>query len=141
EDLAPADLARRLDGMFAFAIWDGSRLVLGRDRIGKKPLYFWTGNGRLVFASEIKAVLVHPWVPHELDPYAIDAYLTFGYVPSPRTFFAGIRSIPAAHVGSFEQGAPDLVLERYWSATEASATVRGSQGSRGDAKGQVLRLL
>jgi asparagine synthase (glutamine-hydrolysing) len=141
EDLAPADLARRLDGMFAFAIWDGFRLVLGRDRLGKKPLYFWTGNGRLVFASEIKAVLAHPWVPHELDPDAIDAYLTFGYVPSPRTFFKGISSIPPAHVGSFEQGAPDLVLERYWSVTAASATADFAPDSTGDTEGRVLRLL
>jgi asparagine synthase (glutamine-hydrolysing) len=120
EDLAPGELARRLDGMFAFAVWDGHRLVLGRDRMGKKPLYYWSGGGRLVFASEIKALLAHPWVPRDLDPDALDAYLTFGYVPTPRTFFAGVRSLPPGHVGCFEPGEPDLVFERYWSLAAAA---------------------
>ena len=66
EDLSPVELARRLDGMFGFAVWDERRrrLVLGRDRVGKKPLYYWHGpEGRLVFGSEIKAVLADPEVP------------------------------------------------------------------------------
>ena len=69
EDLPPVELARRLDGMFAFAVWDErrGRLVLGRDRVGKKPLYYWHGDGRLVFGSEIKAVLADPSVPRGLD--------------------------------------------------------------------------
>jgi asparagine synthase (glutamine-hydrolysing) len=132
EDLTPGELARRLDGMFAFAIWDGHRLVLGRDRMGKKPLYYWSGGGRLVFASEIKALIVHPWVPRDLDPDALDAYLTFGYVPTPRTFFAGVRSLPPGHVGCFEPGAADLVLERYWSligAADVAEMVGGSKST------------
>src|SRR5215211_1849887 len=106
EQLAPTELARRLDGMFAFAVWDGrrGRLVLGRDRVGKKPLYYWHGGGRLVFGSEIKAVLAAPGVPSELEDGAISAYLTFGYVPTPRTFFAGIRSLPPGHVLTFIPG-------------------------------------
>ncbi len=82
--------------MFAFAVWDErrGRLVLGRDRLGKKPLYYWCSGGRLVFGSEIKAVLADPAVPRRLDPGAIPAYLTFGYVPTPRTFFEGVRSLP-----------------------------------------------
>ena len=69
--------------MFAFAIWDRhrERLFLGRDRVGKKPLYYWRSPDTFVFASEIKGVLAHPDVPRELDPRAISAYLTFGYVP------------------------------------------------------------
>ena len=92
--------------MFAFAVWDAARerLVLGRDRFGKKPLYYWTSGNTLVFASEIKGVLAHPDVPRELDPGAIPAYLTFGYVPTPRTFFAGIRSLPPGHVLTLEAG-------------------------------------
>jgi asparagine synthase (glutamine-hydrolysing) len=115
EDHPPVDLARRLDGMFSFAVWDTrkGRLVLGRDRVGKKPLYYWHDGGRLVFASEIKAVLAHPSVPRQLDPRAIPAYLTFGYVPTPRTFFEGVRSLPPAHVLTFDgEGAPRI--ERYW---------------------------
>jgi len=118
EDLDPVALARRLDGMFAFAVYDArrERLALGRDRVGKKPLYYWHGpGGMLVFASEIKGVLAHPAVPRELDPRAIPAYLTFGYVPTPHTFFAGVRSVPPGHVLVLERGGAPA-LHEYWSA-------------------------
>jgi asparagine synthase (glutamine-hydrolysing) len=115
EDLQPVQLARRLLGMFAFAVWDErrSRLVLGRDRVGKKPLFYWCSGGRLVFGSEIKALFCDPSVPRRLDVGAIPAYLTFGYVPTPRTFFDGVRSLPPGHVLTFEPGGEPLV-ERYW---------------------------
>ena len=114
EELEPADVARRLDGMFAFAVWDDRRrrLVLGRDRLGKKPLFYWHDSGRLVFGSEIKAVLAHPLVSRDLDPDAIPAYLTFGYVPTPRSFFAGINSVPPGHVLTLDTAG--LRLEPYW---------------------------
>jgi len=119
EDQEPAEFVRRLDGMFAFAIWDEPRgqLVLGRDRVGKKPLYYWEGGGTLVFASELKAVLAHPLVPRELDEDALPAYLTFGYVPTPRTFYAGIRSLAPGTVLMMKPGATPL-LERYWAPPE-----------------------
>lgn len=115
EVATPVEVARQLDGMFAFAVWDErrQRLVLGRDRIGKKPLYYWSSGGHLVFGSEIKAVLVDSAVPRRLDPGAIPAYLTFGYVPTPRTFFEGVVSLPPGHVLSFEPGG-EPVIERYW---------------------------
>ena len=115
EELDAKQIAERLDGMFAFAIWDTrcSRLMLGRDRVGKKPLYYWTSPEAFVFGSEIKAVLAHPAVPRELDDGAISAYLTFGYVPTPRTFYGGIRSVPPGHVLSVTPGA-EPVVERYW---------------------------
>jgi asparagine synthase (glutamine-hydrolysing) len=115
EGLSPVELARRLVGMFAFAVWDDrrQRLILGRDRVGKKPLYYWCGDGRLVFGSEIKAVLADPAVPRRLDRSAIPAYLTFGYVPTPRTFFDGIRSVPPGCVLVFEVGSEPTV-EQYW---------------------------
>jgi len=115
EDASPVDLARRLDGMFAFAIWDDrrGRLVLGRDRLGKKPLFYWASDGRLVFGSEIKAVLADAVVPRRLDERAIPAYLTFGYVPTPRTFFDGVNSLPPGHVLTFVPGGEPLI-ERYW---------------------------
>ena len=99
ETRGPVELARELDGMFSFAVGrrDGA-VVLGRDRLGKKPLYYWAGDGRVVFGSEIKSVLAHPKVPRRLDPQAIPAFLGFGYVPTPRTFFEGIRSVSAGHV-------------------------------------------
>jgi len=115
EELEPRELATRLDGMFAFALWDErrSRLVLGRDRLGKKPLYYWAGGGELVFGSELKAVLADPRVPRRLEPRAIPAHLMFGYVPTPLTFFEGILSVPPGHVLVAEPGrAP--VLEQYW---------------------------
>jgi asparagine synthase (glutamine-hydrolysing) len=116
ESTDPVELAGRLDGMFAFAVWDSSRqrVVLGRDRLGKKPLYYWTDGTDLVFASEIKALLVNPLVPCEMDTEALPAYLTFGYVPTPRTFYKGIQSVPPGHVLTFEPGSSTPRLERYW---------------------------
>jgi asparagine synthase (glutamine-hydrolysing) len=115
ENLEPVELARRLHGMFAFAAWDErrGRLVLARDRLGKKPLFYWSGGERFVFGSEIKALLADPSVPRRLDASAIPAYLTFGYVPTPRTFFDGIRSLPPGHVLILEPGG-EPHLERYW---------------------------
>ena len=86
-----------LDGMFAFGLWDASRrrLVLARDRMGKKPLYYVVAAGRLLFASEIKALLEHPDVARRLDLVALNEYLTFSNVPEPRTMFEGIRKLPA----------------------------------------------
>lgn len=115
EQLEPVELARRLEGMFALAVWDDTRerLILARDRFGKKPLYWWMGPDRFVFASEIKAVLKHPAVTPTLDADAIPAYLNLGYVPTPRTFFAGIHSVQPGHalvVGADLQP----TLEEYW---------------------------
>jgi asparagine synthase (glutamine-hydrolysing) len=115
EDHEPRELAAQLDGMFAFALWDErrQRLVIGRDRVGKKPLYYWAGDGELVFGSELKAVLAHPRVPRRLEPRAIPAHLMFGYVPTPLTFFEGVLSLPPGHVLIAEPGRPP-VIERYW---------------------------
>ena len=117
EDHAAPALARKLDGMFAFAVWNRHRqqLLLGRDRLGKKPLYYWTRGGTFVFASEIKGVLAHPAAPCELDEMALSAYLTFGYVPSPHTFFAGIKSLPPAHTLTLTRDG-ECRIERYWAA-------------------------
>jgi asparagine synthase (glutamine-hydrolysing) len=125
EDGDPVGLARALDGMFAFAVWDErrGRLILGRDRVGKKPLYYWHSGGRFVFASELKGLFADPAVPRRLDPAAIPAYLTFGYVPSPRTFFEGVWSLPPGHVLSLEPGGSPRI-ERYW-----EPRVTGTNGS------------
>jgi asparagine synthase (glutamine-hydrolysing) len=114
-DHDPVDIARQLDGMFAFAIWDKrrSRLILGRDRLGKKPLYYWFDGSCLVFASEIKAILAHPSVPRRFNPNVLEDYLTFGYAPSPETFFQGIHCLPPAHILVFKPGGT-ITLERYW---------------------------
>jgi len=106
-----------LDGMFAFALWDRprKRLLLARDRAGKKPLFYHDGPGLFVFGSEVKALLAHPDVPHERDPGAIPLFLTYGYVPTPRTFYRGIRALPPAHLMVVtESGAQEP--RRYWRA-------------------------
>jgi asparagine synthase (glutamine-hydrolysing) len=94
------DAVRALDGMFAFALWDARRhrLLLARDRTGKKPLFYYDGPSLFAFASEVKALLAHPSVPHERDQEALPLYLTYGYVPTPQTFYRGIRALPPAHM-------------------------------------------
>jgi asparagine synthase (glutamine-hydrolysing) len=144
EDQEPVTVARQLDGMFAFAVWDRrrERLLLGRDRMGKKPLYYWCSPEAFVFASEIKGVLAHPAVSCELNQKAISAYLTFGYVPTPDTFFAGIKSLPPAHVLTVEPGGQP-VIERYWQLRLPA--VDGAEPSLDmtldEAAGEVRRLL
>ena len=89
----------RLNGMFAFAIWDASakRLMLARDRIGVKPLYWCAVGGHFLFASEIRALLEHPLVPRELDRESFYHNLTFLSTPAPRTMFAGIQRLAPGH--------------------------------------------
>lgn len=115
EDFEPTALAERLDGMFAAAIWDEKRcrLLLLRDRFGKKPLYYWTDNDRFVFASEIKALTAHPQVPRRLNANVIPKYLAFGYPPTPETFFEDIHSVPPGHVLVFEPSR-GIELAEYW---------------------------
>jgi asparagine synthase (glutamine-hydrolysing) len=105
-----------IDGMFAFGLWDGKRrrLLLVRDRMGKKPLYYTLAAGRLLFASELKALLVHPDVARRLDLTALNQYLTFSNVPEPRTMFEGIRKLPAGHLLSCDERG-SITVERYWS--------------------------
>ncbi len=122
EDLDAVELARHLHGMFALAVWDERRrrLLLARDPLGKKPLYYWNDGGRLVFGSEIKAVLAHPFVSAELDADVLPSYLTFGYVPTPRTFYAGIQSLPPGHVLTADAKS-GVQVERYWEPRIPSA--------------------
>lgn len=109
------EIARRLDGMFAFAIWDSvrERLLLGRDRPGKKPLFYSPLAGGLVFASEIKGVLAHPDVSRDLWDGAIPEYLALGYVSDPRTFYRDVWSLPPGHVMTVLPG-EEPVVESYW---------------------------
>lgn len=116
EQTSPVDMCRKLRGMFALAIWDenAQQLVLARDRLGKKPLYYWYRNGTLVFGSEIKAVLAHPAVTRDFNTSALPAYLTFGYVPTPQTFFTDIYSLPPGHLLAHRPG-HEPVVTPYWS--------------------------
>ena len=136
------DFVHDLEGDYAIALWDAQReqLVLVRDRVGVKPLYFHHAGGRLVFASEIKAILEHPSVTAEADEEQLYHYLTFLTTPAPRTLFRGIRKLPAGHLLVMGRDG-DAKITRYWDALPPE---RGPSNGRHDAEGQrreVLRLL
>jgi asparagine synthase (glutamine-hydrolysing) len=106
----------RLRGMFALALWDGATrtLVAARDRAGEKPLY-WTLTSRgLLLASEVKALLVRPDVARQLDPEAVDQFLTYEYVIAPRTILKGVHKLPAGHYLLYRDG--EVAVQRYWDA-------------------------
>ncbi len=128
------ELLAALDGMFAFALWDARRrrLLLARDRSGKKPLFYYDSPSLFAFASEVKALLAHPQLPHQRDVDAIPLFLTYGYVPAPGTFYRGIRSLPPGHsmvVSEAETQAP----RPYW-------TVRFRDGEVADDRDAEERL-
>ena len=108
------DCFQHLNGMFAIAIWDSRRrrLVLGRDRLGQKPLVYRAEPNRLTFASQIKSLLEVPDTPREIDPSAVDEYLTYQYVPHPNTIFRGIHKLPPGHCAEYKDG--HLKVEPYW---------------------------
>jgi asparagine synthase (glutamine-hydrolysing) len=108
------DIPKRLHGMFAFAIWDEERqrLLLGRDRLGKKPLIYAAAQGRITFGSEFSAVLADRRVPRDVDRKAIHDYLTYQYVPPPASGFLAVSKLPPAHILVFEGGVARTA--RYW---------------------------
>ena len=109
-------LVDRLRGMFAFAIWDARRriLLLARDRLGIKPLYVYRDAEKLVFGSELKAILAHPGVAREVDPAALEDYLAFGMIPGGRSIFRGVEKLPPAHVLTASAGDLGAGPRRYW---------------------------
>ena len=112
------DFVRELNGMFALALWDDRRkqLILARDRAGEKPLFYWHRDHTLVFASEIKSLLAYPAIGRSLDNVALTQYFLCGYFPSPRTVFAEIRKLPAAHQMVIQGG--KIRIEPYWRLQE-----------------------
>jgi asparagine synthase (glutamine-hydrolysing) len=104
----------RLNGMYGFALWDAARgrLLLVRDRLGVKPLYYTVKNEALIFASEIKAMLETPGISTSIDPVALEAYLSLGYVPAPLTLLEEIRKLPPASLMVVENGG--FAVSRYW---------------------------
>ncbi|HMK35566.1 MAG TPA: asparagine synthase (glutamine-hydrolyzing) [Desulfomonilaceae bacterium] len=108
------DCVGLLNGMFAFAIWDASnqRLFLARDRMGIKPLCYTDWNGHFVFASELKSVLAYPPVTRSLDFTALNQYMAFEYVPTPRTIFKNIKKLPPGHSLTLERG--HIRIHQYW---------------------------
>ncbi|GAB4314573.1 MAG: asparagine synthase (glutamine-hydrolyzing) [Candidatus Sumerlaeia bacterium] len=109
-----ANCVNHLRGMFAFAIWDerAQRLLLARDRVGKKPLFYALTGESLLFASEFKALLPDPSLRREVDPIALSDYLTYQYVPAPRTIFKDLFKLPPAHTLVYQNDS--IQVRPYW---------------------------
>jgi len=109
-----SECLQELRGMFAFTIWDTDHrvLFLARDRLGKKPLYYTEQADALTFASELGALMRDPTVDRVVDPYAIDEYLTYLFIPHPRTIFRDVRKLPPASYAIYQKGR--LQIQRYW---------------------------
>ena len=127
----------RLEGMFAFALWDREKhsLLLARDRLGKKPLFLWEGSEGIGFASELKSLLALPGFTRSVDTRVLPAYFAFGYVPTPRSIFHGVRKLPPAHYAVYAQG--KMREERYW-ALDFSPTFAGTEA---EAEDELARRL
>ncbi len=131
------DFVRELDGMFALALWDQrrQRLLLARDRFGKKPLLYAEAGGRLWFGSEFQALLADPAISRDIDYEALDEYLSFMSVPAPRTIYRQIRKLPPAHV--LVRDAHGTHISRYWSLEYLPKIQVGEE----EAAREVRRLL
>jgi asparagine synthase (glutamine-hydrolysing) len=114
EDLGISGCVEQLRGSFAFAIWDEDKqsLILVRDRLGQKPLNYALQNRNLIFGSEIKSILQDLHVERKVDMESLHNYLTYQYVPTPRTMFEGIKKLPPAHILIWRDG--EIKIERYW---------------------------
>ena len=114
------EFVKRLDGMFALAIWDEpkKRLVLARDRIGKKPLFYSSNGRQLLFASEAKTLAQTSFVTPNVNPIALTSYLTYGYVAEPLSIFDGISKLPPAHILIYDDSG--LRTQRYWELNKIS---------------------
>jgi asparagine synthase (glutamine-hydrolysing) len=110
-----ADLVQHLRGMFAFAIWDerNERLTIARDRLGIKPLYYWSTPDGVAFASELRSFLALPGFPREVDPSAIHQYLALGYVPDPACVFTGVRKLQPGHLLTWDRDR-GVETRQYW---------------------------
>jgi len=110
------DLAKHLNGMWAFALYDRTqkRAFFSRDRFGKKPLFYWAGRDMFVFASELTALREHPAVPGTLSQRALQKYFGYGYVPAPLTFYEGVHKLPAGHNLTLDLTDRSIRVSRYW---------------------------
>jgi asparagine synthase (glutamine-hydrolysing) len=135
-----ADCVAELDGMFAFALWDTRmrRLVLARDRFGKKPLYYYSEGSRIIFASTLTALLEHPAVPRAIDRDALAEYLALEYVVAPRTMLQRVRKLPPATRLVLDAAGREPVLTRYW---QLAVDGSGYAGSVEDATVELEALL
>src|SRR5437879_5468905 len=137
-----AGMVERLNGMFAFAILDRRRrrVLLARDRMGIKPLHYAVDGKRLVFASELKALLRDPDLRRDIDPVALDEYLALEFVPSPRSIVRGISKLPPAHTLEWYLGSGMHRLHRYWMPTLGEDSA-GSRSGDVDERAEELRAV
>jgi asparagine synthase (glutamine-hydrolysing) len=134
------DCLSRLSGMFAFAIYDLSQrtLFLARDRLGVKPLFTaQLSDGSLIFASELKGLMAHPLLRREVDPHAVEDFLTWGYVPDTRSFLSGVEKLPAGHYRLLRHEAAPAAPTQWW---DISFTER-RRGKDADLEAELLHLL
>jgi asparagine synthase (glutamine-hydrolysing) len=134
------DCLTRLDGMFAFALYDcrRRRLFLARDRLGVKPLYHARlPDGSIAFASELKGLLVHPLLPRRISKQAVDAFLAWGYVPDSHAILEGVHKLPAGHFWLIEEGKSPGAPQRWW---DVDFTARAAE-SEADLSEELRQLL
>jgi len=134
------DCVSRLHGMFAFAIYDTEQrtLFLARDRLGVKPLFYAPlSDGSVIFGSELKALAAHPLLRREVDPLAIEDYLTWGYVPDSRSILKGVHKLPAGHCMLLRHDATILAPVQWWDVSFAERR----KGSEADLEAELLHLL
>ena len=134
------DCLPRLNGMFAFALYDlrERTLLLARDRLGVKPLFTaQLSDGSLIFASELKGLLAHPLLRREIDPLAVEDYLTWGYVPDHRSILKGVQKLPAGHYRLLRHNADPAAPVQWWDVSFAER----SRGSAADMEAELLHHL
>ena len=133
------DFIHEIEGDYAIALWDATQqqLVLVRDRIGVKPLYFYHRDGRFIFASEIKAILQHPAVTADIDEQSLYHYLTFLTTPAPTTLFRDIQKLPAGHVLTLKRDGT-LNIQQYWDALPPAEPIIRDESEH---RAEILRLL
>jgi asparagine synthase (glutamine-hydrolysing) len=124
------DCLTRLNGMFAFGLYDSAMqtLFLARDRAGEKPLFYWYRNGALTFASELKAVMADRDLERRLDPVSLNHYLAFGYVPGERCIVKGVNKLPPAHAALFDVSTGAFSTWRYWQVPALRTVAAGHAG-------------
>src|SRR4051794_32155823 len=133
------ELVHDLHGMFGLAVWDSRRrrLVLARDRLGKKPLFYALRDGTLTFASELNAVMRDPDVPDEVDLQALDAYLALRYVPHPLSIYRAVRKLPPSGRLTWDDGV--VRIDRYWRLSYRSKQDSMNGAEFGEAVREAVR--
>jgi asparagine synthase (glutamine-hydrolysing) len=137
------DCLSRLNGMFAFALYDNRRrqLFIARDRAGEKPLFYALADGALRFASELKGLMADPALPRRIDPEALDCYLAMGFVPGERSMLHGVKKLPPAHALAFDLNNGQSRLWRYWQLPELSASAATGEADEAGLLDELEALL